>query len=185
VQTNQRAARLARAREWLGAVLLSSTGCEVTEIEVERSGEAVIPESTIPDEVIMDAFREMDIVLEEFSDLGVEDKDLSDAVLTDLEIVMLDPPIADFTFARRIDVFAVAPGLERTRIAFLEEFPPAASFLTFETDGADISEFLASDEFSIVAVFTGGAPDETLRVQGNARLNVGVTMAGACNHMFN
>jgi len=168
----------------VGALCLLSSGCQITEIEVERSGEAVIPSAGVTDEFVMENLSNMDIVLEEFADLGVEAKDISKAHLTSLEIDVIDPWGGDFSFADRIEVFADSPELGRVRIAHQDEFPPGATSIAFETDGANLESYLVSDEgFSIVAVFAGRSPKRDLLVEGHAELTIGVTVAGACAHM--
>lgn len=170
-------------KQWGGGVALCSIGCQVTEIEIERSGSAVIPSAGITDEFVMDNLSDMDFVLEEFSDLGVEREDLSKAHLSGLEVAILSPGGVDFSFADRIEVFADAPDLGRVRIAYQDTFPVGAPSIAFDLDGADLREYLASESFSIVAVFDGGSPQQNIEVQGTATITVGVTVAGACNYL--
>lgn len=168
----------------MGVFWLLSSGCQITEIEVERSGEAVIPSAGVTDEFVMENLSNMDIVLEEFEDLGVDRKDISDAALTSLEISVTDPWGGDFSFADNIQVFADSPSLGRVRIAHQDEFPVGAATVAFETDGTNIDSYLVSDEgFSVVAVFAGRSPQRDLLVEGHAELTIGVTVAGACAHM--
>lgn len=179
----QPAAKNIRYKEWLGILWLFSSGCQITEIEIERTGEALIPSAGVTDEFVMDHLNGMDFILEEFPDLGVEERDLSRAELTSLDISILAPFGVDFSFADTIEVFADSPELGRVRIAHQDEFPVGATSIAFEADGTDIQSYLASDEFSIVAVFTGGSPQRDLSVEGTATLTVGVTLGGACRQM--
>jgi hypothetical protein len=124
---------------------------ELTKFDMEYSQRAVIPSSTGMD-LPFDVFTpEMETNSE--SKFAVNDtrKDLIEEItLTELEMVMISPDTADFSFLNSIEVYISAEDLEEIQIAYLEEVPEdAGSVLTLITSDADLKEYIKKDEFSL------------------------------------
>ena len=78
-------------------------------------------------------------------------KDLIEEIkLTDLELVMISPEEADFSFLNSIEVYISADGLEEILIANLDEVPEdAGNVITLDTSDTDLKEYIKKDEFSL------------------------------------
>ena len=78
-------------------------------------------------------------------------KDLIEEIkLTELELVVISPDTADFSFLNSIEVYISADDLEEIRIAYLEEVPEdAGNVITLDTSDADLKEYIKKDQFSL------------------------------------
>ena len=78
-------------------------------------------------------------------------KDLIEEIkLTDLELVMISPEEADFSFLNSIEVYISADGLEEVLIANLDEVPEdAGNKISLNTSDIDLKEYIKKDEFSL------------------------------------
>lgn len=113
----------------------------------------------------------------------VEPDHLSDAVLDRISVQVVRPEQADLSFARRVELYVEAPGLGPTRVGYAEDFDPGEREFTFVTDDVDISEYVAADTLTLVAVVEGQPPEYDVEIEGVANLHVGVTLAGACSQL--
>tara|TARA_R110002074_G_scaffold104764_10_gene226330 strand:- start:15133 stop:15567 length:435 start_codon:yes stop_codon:yes gene_type:complete len=78
-------------------------------------------------------------------------KDLIEEIkLTELELVIISPDNADFSFLNAIEVFISAEGLDEIQIAFLDEVPEnSGNRITLNTADIDLKEYIKKDEFSL------------------------------------
>ncbi len=124
---------------------------ELTKFDIEYSQRATIPSSTgmnLP----IDVFTpEMETNSE--SKFAVNDtrKDLIEEItLTVLEMVIISPDNADFSFLNSIEVYISADGLEEILIASLNEVPEnAGNSIMLNTSDLDLKEYIKKDEFSL------------------------------------
>jgi|TARA_R110002051_G_scaffold143507_5_gene216458 hypothetical protein len=124
---------------------------ELTKFDMEYSQRATIPSSAGID-LPFDVFTpEMETNSESTFAVNDTRKDLIEEItLTELELVMISPDGADFSFLNSIEVYISAEGLEEIRIAYLEEVPDnAGSVITLNTSDTDLKEYIKKDEFSL------------------------------------
>lgn len=175
---------MARMRELLAMALVATLGCEVADFDVERKGTATIPRNRPADGVPIMRLDEFELELAEIEDeRGVSKKDLAEADLQRFRLEVIDPAELDLSFADRVEIYAEAPGLERVRVAWQDDFPVGARVVDLETDDVDLREYVAAPSVTLFAVIDGAAPPVDVRVRGIAELHLGVTLRGACTHM--
>jgi hypothetical protein len=124
---------------------------ELTKFDMEYSQRATIP-STAGIDLPFDVFTpEMETNSESTFEVNDTRKDLIEEIkLTELEMVIISPDGADFSFLNSIEVYISADGLEEIKIAYLEEVPEdAGSVITLDTSDTDLKEYIKSDEFSL------------------------------------
>jgi len=124
---------------------------ELTKFDMEYSQRATIPSSAGID-LPFDVFTpEMETNSESTFEVNDTRKDLIEEIkLTELEMVIISPDGADFSFLNSIEVYISADGLEEIKIAYLEEVPDdAGSVITLDTADTDLKEYIKSDEFSL------------------------------------
>tara|TARA_R110000868_G_scaffold3863_5_gene23730 strand:+ start:3616 stop:4149 length:534 start_codon:yes stop_codon:yes gene_type:complete len=136
-------------------LLVLFTACdkidELTKFDMEYSQRATIPSSTginLPFDVFT---PEMETNSESTFAVNDTRKDLIEEIkLTDLELVMISPEEADFSFLNSIEVYISADGLEEILIANLDEVPKdAGNVITLDTSDTDLKEYIKKDEFSL------------------------------------
>jgi len=124
---------------------------ELTKFDMEYSQRATIPSSAGID-LPFDVFTpEIETNSESTFEVNDTRKDLIEEIkLTELELVIISPDGADFSFLNSIEVYISADGLEEIKIAYLEEVPDdAGSVVTLDTADTDLKEYIKSDEFSL------------------------------------
>lgn len=172
-----------RVRDALGVALLWALGCELADFEVERSGYAVISADDDTDEVEVMRLDGLEIVLaeiEDTEDIGTED--ISRAEIRKLTIEVVHPLGSDLAFVDRIEIFADSPDLGRVRVAYADELPRGEARVDLEIDGVDLQKYIAAPTATLIAVIDGTAPEREIRVLATAKLEVGATVRGACDH---
>ncbi|WP_339726432.1 hypothetical protein [Maribacter stanieri] len=136
-------------------LLVLFTACdkidELTKFDMEYSQRATIPSSTginLPFDVFT---PEMETNSESTFAVNDTRKDLIEEIkLTNLELVMISPEEADFSFLNSIEVYISADGLEEILIANLDEVPEdAGNVITLDTSDTDLKEYIKKDEFSL------------------------------------
>jgi len=124
---------------------------ELTKFDMEYSQRATIPSSTGAN-LPFDIFTP-DMETNSESKFAVNDtrKDLIEEItLTELEMVIISPDNADFSFLNSIEIFISAEDLEEIQIASLDEVPDdAGNVLLLNTSDADLKEYIKKDEFSL------------------------------------
>ncbi|WP_405384477.1 hypothetical protein [Maribacter sp. LLG6340-A2] len=124
---------------------------ELTKFDMEYSQRATIPSSAGID-LPFDVFTPETETNSE-SKFAVNDtrKDLIEEIsLTELEMVILSPDEADFSFLNSIEVYISAEGLEEIQIAYLNEVPEnVGNTISLDTSDADLKEYIKKDEFSL------------------------------------
>ncbi|MEP2689458.1 hypothetical protein [Maribacter dokdonensis] len=124
---------------------------ELTKFDMEYSQRATIPSSAGID-LPFDVFTpEMETNSESTFEVNDTRKDLIEEIkLTELELVVISPDTADFSFLNTIEVYISADDLEEIRIAYLEEVPEdAGNVITLDTSDADLKEYIKKDQFSL------------------------------------
>ncbi|SFR53501.1 hypothetical protein [Maribacter stanieri] len=136
-------------------LLVLFTACdkidELTKFDMEYSQRATIPSSTginLPFDVFT---PEMETNSESTFAVNDTRKDLIEEIkLTDLELVIISPEEADFSFLNSIEMYISADGLEEILIANLDEVPEdAGNVITLDTSDTDLKEYIKKDEFSL------------------------------------
>ena len=124
---------------------------ELTKFNMEYSQRATIPSSAginLPFDIFT---PEMETNSE--SKFAVNDtrKDLiEEIILTELELVVIAPDTADFSFLNSIEVFISADGLEEIQIASLSDVPEnSGNRINLNTSDIDLKEYIKKDEFSL------------------------------------
>jgi hypothetical protein len=124
---------------------------ELTKFDIEYSQRATIPSSTgvnLP----IDVFTpEMETNSETKFAVNDTRKDLIEEItLTELEMIIISPDTADFSFLNSIEVYISADGLEEIQIAFLNEVPEnAGNRITLDTSDINLKDYLKKDEVSL------------------------------------
>jgi len=124
---------------------------ELTKFDMEYNQRVTIPSSAGID-LPFDVFTpEMETNSESTFEVNDTRKDLIEEIkLTELEMVIISPDGADFSFLNSIEVYISADGLEEIKIAYLEEVPKDADkVITLDTSDADLKEYIKKDEFSL------------------------------------
>lgn len=164
---------------------LSGCGCDgIASVEIERTASAIIYEVEPAGALDLEEFENMDLQLGEFENTeDVRGKHIADARLDRLVITVIDPLHGDLSFADRVEVFVESPDEPARRIAYREDFPAGESTIEFEIDGVDLEPYIVADSLTFTARIEGDPPPQETEIEGTATLDVGVTLAGACNHM--
>jgi hypothetical protein len=172
-----------RLRSIVGAALLATLGCEVADFDVERHGTAVIPHEGPSEAFELMELDGLEIVLAEIEDTeDIGREDISHADLRQLTLEVLDPAGSDLAFVDRIEIFAESDDLQRVRVAHRDHLPRNASSVDLEIDDVDLRDYIAAPTVTLVAVVDGSSPPTDVRVKATARLNIGATLRGACDH---
>lgn len=124
---------------------------ELTKFDMEYSQRATIPSSTgvnLPFDIFT---PEMETNSESTFAVNDTRKDLIEEItLTELELFIVSPDTADFSFLNSIEVYISADGLEEILIASLDEVPEeVGNRITLNTSDADLKEYIKKDEFSL------------------------------------
>ncbi|TLP82647.1 hypothetical protein [Maribacter sp. ACAM166] len=122
---------------------------ELTKFDIEYSQQATIPSSTginLPFDVFT---PEMETNSESKFSVNDTRKDLIEEItLTELELVIISPDNADFSFLNSIEVYISADDLEEIKIAFLDDVPEnSGNKITLNTSDIDLKEYIKKDEF--------------------------------------
>ena len=124
---------------------------ELTKFDITYNQKATIPSSTGID-LPFDVFTPETETNSE-SEFAVNDtrKDLIEEIkLTELELVMISPNGADFSFLKSIEIFISAEGLEEIPIASLTDIPnDTGNRLNLNTSDRDLKDFIKKDKFSL------------------------------------
>tara|TARA_R110001592_G_scaffold230062_4_gene486793 strand:- start:9699 stop:10253 length:555 start_codon:yes stop_codon:yes gene_type:complete len=124
---------------------------ELTKFDMEYSQRATIPSSTgvnLPFDIFT---PEMETNSESTFAVNDTRKDLIEEItLTELELIIVSPDTADFSFLNSIEIYISADGLGEILIASLDEVPEeAGNRITLNTSDADLKEYIKKDEFSL------------------------------------
>lgn len=124
---------------------------ELTKFDVEYSQRVTIPSSTginLPFDIFT---PEMETNSESKFAINDTRKDLiEEIILTELELIIISPDNADFSFLNSIEVYISADGLEEIQIAFLNEVPEdSGNRILLDTADTDLQEYIKKDEFSL------------------------------------
>jgi hypothetical protein len=171
-----------RLRELVCTALLPLVGCEIADLEIEREGTATIARARPPGDVTMMRLDGLQLELAEIQDTeGIAPEDISDATLDELTLEIVDAKDGDLAFLDRVEIYAEAPDLARVRVAHRAGFGKIRS-AEFDIDDVDLRDYVAAPTVTLVAVIDGTAPRTDVEVRAHARLDVGVTVRGACHH---
>lgn len=124
---------------------------ELTKFDIEYSQRATIPSSTGID-LPFDVFTpETETNSESEFEINDTRKDLIEEIrLTQLELVIISPDGADFSFLESISVFISADGLDEIQIASLAEVSDnTGTRLNLDTSDIDLKDYIKSDKFSL------------------------------------
>ncbi|MBQ4913041.1 hypothetical protein J8L85_01240 [Maribacter sp. MMG018] len=135
--------------------IICITGCdkldELTKFDINYSQNVTIPSSTGID-LPFDVFTpETETNSESKFEVNDTRKDLIEEIkLTELEMIIISPDGADFSFLNSIEVFISADGLEEIKIASLNEVPEnSGNTLNLDTVDTDLKEYIKQDEFML------------------------------------
>ncbi|PIB30812.1 hypothetical protein BFP77_03280 [Maribacter sp. 4U21] len=124
---------------------------ELTKFDIEYNQRATIPSSTGVD-LPFDVFTpETETNSESEFEINDTRKDLIEEIkLTQLELVIISPDGADFSFLESISVFISADGLDEIQIASLAEVSDnTGTRLNLDTSDIDLKDYIKSDKFSL------------------------------------
>jgi hypothetical protein len=124
---------------------------ELTKFDIEYSQRATIPSSTGVD-LPFDVFTpETETNSESEFEINDTRKDLIEEIkLTQLELVIISPDGADFSFLESISVFISADGLDEIQIASLAEVSDnTGTRLNLDTSDIDLKDYIKSDKFGL------------------------------------
>lgn len=78
-------------------------------------------------------------------------KNLIDRIsLEEMNLSLVSPSNADFSFLESIEIFIQAEGLDEERVAWLDEIPAnAGNTISLNTTGVDVQAYIKKDEFSL------------------------------------
>ncbi|WP_419212818.1 hypothetical protein ACNR9Q_01515 [Maribacter sp. X9] len=124
---------------------------ELTKFDIEYNQRVTIPSSAGVD-LPFDVFTpETETNSESKFEVNDTRKDLIEEIkLTELEMVIISPSDADFSFLNSVEVYISADGLDEILVASLDEVPAnAGGTILLNTEDKDLKEYIKKDEFSL------------------------------------
>ena len=124
---------------------------ELTKFDIAYNQRVTIPSSTgidLPFDIIT---PEIETNSESKFEVNDTRKDLVEEIrLTELEMVIISPTEADFSFLNSVEVYISADGLEEILVASLDEVPDnAGNTILLNTADVDLKEYIKKDAFSL------------------------------------
>ncbi|MGB3145964.1 MAG: hypothetical protein WBB24_17845 [Maribacter sp.] len=124
---------------------------ELTKFDIAYNQRVTIPSSTgidLPFDIIT---PEIETNSESKFEVNDTRKDLIEEIrLTELEMVIISPTEADFSFLNSVEVYISADGLEEILVASLDEVPEnAGNTILLNTADVDLKEYIKKDAFSL------------------------------------
>lgn len=188
--TNPSSRRRPRLRNRLlaaTALLALATCSGVDNIDVEASGEAVIPQRSVLDELLgqvsFAGFGNFDISqTQEFQNQGYTKDQIDSVRVQRLTLEIAAPAGASFDFIDSVRFSVEADGLPAVEIARLDSVPPGSNELDLEVDGSiELRPYVVATSMRITNDATGQRPPEETTVRATAVFDVDIAVTGACN----
>lgn len=167
-------------------VLLLACDGLLVRIRVNETAETTIPARSVVEGLLDDfgfaGFTGLDITAsQELANQGVQPGDIVDTRVVRFDLRVLNPDDGDLSFLDALSVFVEAPGLDRVRIAHLDDFPEGEAEVAMALDDVDITDHVASESMTVTTEASGRRPERATTVEADFGLSVGVTGQGACN----
>lgn len=175
-------------RAALAAALLAMATCSgLDNIDVEATGEAVIPERTVLDELLGNVafagFGNFDISqTQEFQNQGYTKDQIDSVRIVQLTLEIADPAGASFDFLDSVRFSVEADGLPAIEIAYLDSVPAGSNELALEVaSDVDLRPYVVAPSMQITNDATGRRPAQETTVRATAIFDVDIDVSGACN----
>ena len=175
------------SRTVITAALLFAVACQgaLLTLVLDRSAETTVEAGTLLEDLVGDLgfgdFLNMDLTTAtELENQGVAPGDIQATFLTAFSLETLNPG-SDFSFLERMELYVEAPQLPRVLVASSDDFGQGVTFVDFEVEDVDLTEYLVSASMSLVTEVTGRRPEQDTRLEAAFSVEVGVTTQGACN----
>jgi hypothetical protein len=168
------------------ALLATATCSDLDHIDVEATGEAVIPQRTVLDELLgqvsFAGFGSFDISqTQEFQNQGYTKDQIDSVRLRRLTLEIADPPGASFDFLDSVRFSVEADGLPPVEIAHLDSVPAGSNELALEVAGdVELTPYVVAPSMRITNDATGTRPAQETTVRATAVFDVDVSLTGAC-----
>lgn len=171
-----------RRSAWALLALAACSGLMTVRIEQEGSG--TVPGAGFLGELLgafdLGGFDDLDVSIDqELANQGVAEGDVSEVRLA--QLTLSTPDAADLSFLTSISVYIESPGVEKVRIAHLEDFPAGVASVDLELDDVDIKDHVIAASLSITTDASGTAPSEDTTIEAFIAIDVEATAQGACN----
>jgi hypothetical protein len=125
-------------------------------------------------------FDDLDVSIDQqLANQGVAKGDVSSVRLD--QLTLSTPDGDDLSFISSIDVFIESPGVDKTRIAHLDDFPEGQKSVDLELDDVDLVDYVVADSLTISTEASGSAPENDTEIDAYIALDVEATAQGACN----
>ncbi len=169
----------------LCAYVLITASCEeiekLTEFDLEYESSITIKKTTGLDLPL--AVLTPDIKTNSESEFAVNDtrKDMVEEIrLTSLELNVISPDNQTFSFIKSIEVFIVAEGLPKIRVAQQDNVPEdIGQTLTLETSEDDLKEYIKKDKFELsVETVTDEVISQDIDIEVDSRFFVNARILG-------
>ena len=165
--------------------MASFLACKGAVFSIDLDGESVadIPSGTIVEQLIGDLgfgeFSNMDITSDqELANQGVEAGDIDGVYLDRLQLDLVSPEGADFSFIDDIDFYVEGPDLPRMLVAESRPIEAGDRRVEFDIVSVDLTEYAISKSMTLSTEVSGRRPSSTTRVRASYVLDVGVTRQG-------
>jgi hypothetical protein len=167
-------------------ILLLATCSGLDNIDVEASGEAVIPQRTVLDELLgqvsFAGFGNFDISqTQEFQNQGYTKDQIDSVRIERLTLEIADPAGASFDFMDTVRFSVEADGLPLVEIARLDSVPAGSNELELQVAGdVELRPYVVAPSMRITNDATGERPPQETTVRATAVFDVDIAITGAC-----
>lgn len=169
----------------IGTVLLLGliTCGDIDQITVSQSSRSTIARGTLVEQFAGDIgfgeLVEVDITQsQELQNQGVTKEQVDSVKLEKLELTVVSPSPADFTFLDSVEFYVEAPGLERMRIARGGPFEAGESTVTLSIDDVELAPYAVSERMTITTDARGNRPEQDTTVEAKIDIVVDVNVGG-------
>ncbi len=167
----------------LGLVLACGDG-SLLHIEIEGADKVTVPAGTPLEALLGDIgfgqFVQMDITdNQKLKNQGVEDGDISTAMLVAFELEVVEPEDGDLSFIDSMEIWVSAPGLEPRLIASADAFDAGEPVVSFDVEDVNLVDYVISESMTFTTEIDAGRPDTETVVRAAYIIDVGVTAQGA------
>jgi hypothetical protein len=166
---------------------LTLLACAPASFDTELKGETTVPAGPPGGTTVLNAFPAIASFAgldfnqnQDFKNQGVAKEDVSSVHPKSLELRLLSPSDADFSFLDTLEFFAKA-GDKEARIARKQDISRLAlsaphPVLKMEVEDAELQPFVAAPSMSIIVRGKGRMPEQEVRLQVIVVLDVGVSL---------
>lgn len=172
---------LARRALFLAAAAVPFGCDELDNFDVPISGTAVVPASTLLDDLLglvpFDGFDEISFE-REFGNQGVTEDQVDSVRVRSFALVVEAPADGSLDFLEGITFFASSEGLPEVRIASAAAIPAGARTIELTVDDVELEAYATAASMVVRGEVQGKRPDVETRVRAEVLFDVDVTIPG-------